>query len=1054
MSLPRMAIGRPVFTTMVALIVILLGGVSLTRLPIDLMPDITFPMISVSTTYENASPSIIEELVTRPIEEGLSAVPGVTEISSSSAEGISVVRVRFAWGTDLAEASADVRDRLDRVIGRLPDEVERPILFKFDTSAFPVMMMGVKSELDPIELRTLIEDRVKYRIEQKPGVAQFSVWGGLEREIRVALDPDRLRALEISASDVVDAITAANVNQPAGFIERGNYEVTLRAPGEFESTEEIEDTLVTMRAGAPIRVRDLAKVQDAHALVRRIARIDGVPAMRLSVTKQSGANTVEVADRVLKEIDLLNNEYRGQFEIVTIVNTAEYIQNSIENVAQSAIIGGGLAVFILLLFLRNLRSTLVITVVIPVSIIATFALLYFCGITLNLMTLGGLALGVGMLMDNAIVVIENTCRLGEYEGQAPAEAAENGTGEVLMAIIASTLTTLAVFFPLMFIQGMAGIMFRQLALVVSFSLLCSLVVAVTLVPMLSAKWIRHRRPEDALAPPRGRAERLFRWSERLFTLIEDDYKRLLHLALGRRWLVASLAAALLGVSIFLALGIGTELMPKTDEGEVNVTLERDVGTRLSLLDETTRKAEAIVQGAVPELVRMNASMGADRWARGGANRVSLRLDVGKRAARRAAGMRSDVQISAALRKELAVLPGVKVRVREGSGLIGRMTGGGENAVSVEVRGYDFEESARVVEQVRRIMDQVDGLKDIRVSREAGQPEEQIRPDRVKAEIHQLTVRRISEFLETCLAGTVAGTYRERGKEYDIRVRLGDAERLDLDDIMNLVLRNSEGALVALKTVMSTRPSLSPTFIERRNQERVVTINANLENRDLGSVIAELDVLLDRGKILPQGFDIQFVGDYEDQQSAFKELVLGMALAIILVYMVMACQYESLRDPLVVMFTVPLGFIGVSFTLFLTRSTFNVQSFIGCIMLAGIVVNNAILLVDQINLLRRRDGYALRPAIEEAGRRRLRPILMTSLTTILGVLPLALGMGEGGEAQAPMARAVAGGLASATFITLLVVPVVYSAFEEFHFRRRPPEADAETAEPGAAGAPAK
>ncbi len=491
MNIVRFAIQRPIFTTMVTLAVVILGGVSLTRLPIDLMPDITFPSVSIMTEYENANPEVVEELVTRPIEEAMAAVPGAEEVSSSSSEGSSNVTVKFAWGTDLDAASADVRDRLDRVIGKLPDDAERPVLFKFDTASMPIVFIGVTSEMDPVELRKLLDDQVKFRIESIAGVASLNIFGGREREISIDVDPYRVRALGISMNRIVAVLRLANINRPAGYVDSGNYEITIRAPGEFSSIREIEDTVIIQKDGVPVRIKDVATVTDGMARVRRIARIDGRDGVRMAVTKQSGSN-IQVAAKVIEEFEKVQRDF-SHLNIKIIMNSADYINNSIANVSQSAIVGGGLAIIIILIFLRNVLSTLVIAVSIPVSIIATFGLLFQQGLTLNLITLGGLALGVGMLVDNSIVVLENIYRIRDEEGLEPDEAAEKGANEVISAIIASTLTTLVVFMPVAFMTGMAGLMFTQLALVVSFSLLCSLAAAIVIVPMLAAKVMKAQK---------------------------------------------------------------------------------------------------------------------------------------------------------------------------------------------------------------------------------------------------------------------------------------------------------------------------------------------------------------------------------------------------------------------------------------------------------------------------------------------------------------------------------------------------------------------------------
>lgn len=1016
MKLSQFSVHRPIFTIMIMLIIILLGLVSLRRLPIDLMPDITFPTLSVSTSYGNAAPAEIEQLISRPIESAMSAVAGVEEITSSSREGRSIIRISFAWGTDLDAAANDIRDRLDRIIGRLPEDAERPMLRKFDPSAFPILIMGASGDLDLLEMRRIIDTQVKYRIERVPGVAAFDLWGGSDREIQVNFLTEKINALELSLDQISGMISAANRNVPGGTLERGNLDVAVRTSGEYTRLDELRNTVVATRQGVPIRLGEIASVEDTSTRAERIIRINGKPGIYGAISKQSGTNTVQVARRVHQEIEQINRDI-PQIHLTPIIDTSDYIERSITNVGTTALYGGILAVFVLLFFLRNIPSTVVIATAIPISIIATFALMYFGGFTLNIMTLGGLALGVGMMVDSSIVVLENIHRLRET-GLNGVEAAVDGSDEVTAAIIAGTFTTLAVFLPLIFMRGMAGVMFKQLAYIISFALLCSLFVALTLVPTLSA------RLHDFVVVENGnnkKDHRLYRISERLFRSVEDSYKGFLDFALKHRILVIVGAVLLVAGSIALIPLVGVEFMPATDEGEVRVSAEMQVGTRLGVLDDMFRPIEAMVKQAVPEAKTMLTTIGGG-WGGGAAGlRITL-VPVKERS-------RSSEEIAAALRRLLTNIPGMQFRIRAGQGMfLLRRMGGDSERVQIEIRGYDLETADALVEQVQQMARTVDGVTDVRLSRETGNPEDLIMIDRLKAADMGLTVSQIADMFKTAIRGSVATYYRERGDEFPIRVKLKDAERLELKELLDLTITNSSGEPVVLRNVVRVESRTGPTRIERKNQERIATISANISGRDLGSIVADMRERLQSIPV-PRDFSIGFGGDVEEQRKAFQELLLSLILALVLVYIVMACLYESLREPFIVMFSVPLAIIGVVLMLFLTETTFNVQSFIGCIMLGGIVVNNAILLVDHINLLRRRDGLDLREAIEEAGRRRLRPILMTSFTTMLALSPLAIGIGEGGETQAPLARAVIGGLASSTLITLVFIPVIYSIFEK-------------------------
>ncbi len=920
MTLPRFAVERPVLTVMVTLIVMILGGISFLRVPIDLMPDVSYPTLSMSVSYGNASPEEMEELVTRPLEEAVSAVPGVQEFSSESMEGSCRVRVMFAWGTDLDAAANDVRDRLDRVAARLPEDATKPTLRKFDISSFPILILGAASDLDPVQIRKLIEDQVKYRVERVPGVAALDVFGGYSREIHVRFDKDKVKALGLSLDSVLAKLAAENVNVPGGVIEKGNLEVLIRTRGQFADLDEIRETTVALRDGVPVLLGEVAEIADSWEKETRIVRINGKPGIQMAVNKQSGANTVAVAKGVMDELAKINEDL-PQVKLTPIINTSGYIETAIGNVTESAVYGGLLAVVILFFFLRSVRSTLIIATSIPFSIVATFALIYFGGFTINLMTLGGLALGVGMLLDNSIVVLENIFRLGET-GMPRRQAAINGSGEVTMAIIASTLTTLAVFLPLIFVRGMAGVIFKQLSFVVAFSLACSLFTALTLVPMLSARLIGSSAglPPGIPAPAARRLSPLGRF----FRGLENNYMDLLRFSLRHKALVVLGAMAALGGSLALIPLIGVELMPTADEGEVRVRAEMETGTRLSVLREKFDVIEKMVTAAVPEMKSSVTEIGGGGGGPGGGhasgNSGSMRISLKPKAERK----RSDQEISADLQKMLSVMPGVKFRVSPGSGMfMMRMMSGGTERLQVEVRGHDLATADKLAERVRQEIEEVDGVTYTSVSREPGNPEEWIAIDRKMAADMKLTVSQVAKFVETSLTGTGAGFFRESGDEYKILVQIKDAERLKLYDLMDLTVTNPDGQPVALRNIASIESRTGPTRISRDNQERVVTVSGNISGRDMGSIIRDARERL-KSVPVPEDFSVVFAGDYEEQQKTFTELLLSLILSIVLVYMVMACQYESLLDPFIVMFSVPLAIIGVAVMLFLTRTSFNMQ----------------------------------------------------------------------------------------------------------------------------------
>jgi HAE1 family hydrophobic/amphiphilic exporter-1 len=1020
MSLSEFSVKRPIFITMVTMIVVIVGVVSLTRLRIDLLPSIELPTLTIRTQYEGASPVVMERLVTQIIEEIVGTVPGVEEMTSQSSEGNSSVRVSFVWGTDIDAAALDVQATLEDEINELPDDIVRPRVSKFDIASFPVVILGISSDLDPVELTNLIEDQIRYRFGRIPGVAQVDLWGGFNREVRIELDPDRINALGLPLDRILQAVRDANLDLPAGRIEEGRYEVTLRAPAEFANLDQIRDTVIIERGGAAVTLSQIAEVTDTYEKLSRIVRVNGERGLRVAIRKQADANTVEVSKRVLAEIDAVNEAF-PQIRIIPVINQGNFIERSIANVARSVLYGGGLAICVLLFFLRNLRSTVVISLAIPISVIATFSLIYFGGFTLNLMTLGGLALGVGMMVDSSIVVLENIYRRRKENRESPENASVEGTQEVASAIIASTITTLVIFLPLVFVRGVSGILFQELAYVIIFALVCSLMVSLSLVPMLASNLLK--KPEE-LRNNRARwIAHLTDTSSALFIKLENGYRDLIRWVLDHRLKTIFMASAVLGASLLLLPMIGTEFLPPSDEGEVRVTGEMEVGTRLELVDEQTRKMEEIVFKAVPEAVSSVVSVGASGWRPDASAQGNIRISLSPATQRE----RSNVKIAEDLRRRLTGhISGMSIRTRapQGQFLLDRILGGDEG-LTIEVRGFDLHILDTLANNVAASISDVPGITDVDTSREAGIPQQEIRVDRDKVADLGLSVRDVTEILETAIAGTKAGEFRTQGNSYRILVQLKDAEKRSLDEILNLTLTTASGEQVALRNVVMTEQSRGPVLIDRKDQQRLATVTANVSGRDLGSIAGDVQTILNRLP-RPVGYDLIVAGNYEEQQKSFDELMISLVLALILVYMVLASQYESLRDPLVVMMSVPLAAVGVLVILFLTNTTLNLQSYIGCIMLGGIVVNNAILLVDQASQLCR-DKMSVREAVAEAGRRRLRPILMTTFTTILALLPLAFGIGEGADAQAPLARAVVGGLTGSTLITLVLIPAVYSLF---------------------------
>ena len=1031
MNLTHLAIRRPVFITVVFLIITLLGSVSFMRLPVDLMPDVSFPTLTVQSNYGGVGPEEMEELVSIPLERALSATPGIEEITSRSSEGNSRIRLSFAWGTDLDSATDEVRARLDRVRGQLPDDASTPTVFKFDVSDIPIIFMGVSGEMGPLELREFTDKQLKYRFERIAGVAQANVWGGLSREIHVNLDRSQMHALRMNPNQVMAALRRENVNEPVGQVVEGDFEVLMRTEGEYQSLDEIRRTMVTRRGGQPVYISDIAEVEDSYQEVRSLVRIDGRPGLRMGVWKQSGANTVDVAKEVQKEIERANQDF-GHIHISSIMDTSKFIESAVANVRNAALYGSLLAVFILLLFLRNFRSTLVVAISIPISVIAAFGLMYFYGFTLNTVTFAGLALGVGVLVDNAIVVLENIFR-HRQEGVERKEAARRGTKEVALAITASTLTTIVVFLPVVFMSGVTGVLFQQLAWVVSISLFCSLLVSLTLVPLLSSRFVRVREPNPSNLLY-GLVHRMALGLEAL----DKSYAQGIRWSLRHPGLIIFATLVLLLSSLMLLPFIGFELEPETDEGEVMINLELAEGTRLEVTEQFALRAEEMVKEQVPEARSVMTEVGSQGgWRSATTHTVNMRVSLTPKSER----TRSSQEVARALQPSFGSLPGVVTRIRaSGGGYMRRMGQGGQDRLSLDIRGYDIDQSFNLAVQIKRMAESLEGVSDARISRSAGRPESQIIIDRDKASTMGLSVSDIATTIETSVGGTRATYFREGGEEYGILVRYKKEDRLSTEDVLAIPIQTPGGQVVPLQSLVRFERSEGPLEIQRKDQQRVVTVLANLSGtRDIGSVVGEFQEQL-RSLNVPPDLAIVFSGEWEEQQEAFRLLQLSLALAVILVYLVMAAQFESFKYPFLIMFSLPLASIGVLLALFLTDTTFNTQAFVGAIMLVGIAVNNAIVLVDYVLQLQRDHGLSLVDSLVTGGRRRLRPILMTTLTTVLGLTPMALGLGEGAELQAPMARVLIGGLMSSTLITLFLVPTLFLTMEKVRFGRRQEKLD--------------
>ena len=1020
MNLTQTAVKRPIATTMVFLIVIVLGVMGFRFLPVDLLPQIEYPQLTVRTNYPNVGPEEIETLITDRVENALAGVPNVESMRSRSEEGQSRVTMEFSQGTNIDEAANDVRAAIDRIRDDFPPEVESPRIWKFDPDNFPVVILGAKSRRNMEELTRILEREISQRFEQIPGAGSVDVWGGVYREIQVQLKRDRLASSQLSANDVRQALLRENVTLPGGDMREGISDMYVRTRGEYRSVEEIANTIITVVDGMPIRLRDVAEVVDGYQDINRLVQIDGQPMVRLGVRKQSGANTVAVAREARAIMERINRE-RDDIELMLVIDQSQFIQNSINNVQQSALWGGLLAVLILYFFLRNGSTTFIIALSIPISIIATFGLLFFNDLTLNQMSFGGLALGIGLIVDNAIVVLENMVRLRE-NGRKLEESALTGTRQVSGAIVASTLTTIVIFIPVLFMQTVSGMLFRELALVVVFALLCSLLVALSLVPMLGSRFL-------TVKAGGGNDRRLHARLGDWFVRLETGYSRLLERVLRHRKMVFAVTTLLLVITFLLWPLLPVELAPQTDADEIGVDLEMAQGTNIAVVNEYLRELERIVRESAPmdEVRHMTIEI------RNGDAEVELALY--------GADERSinSFELADQIRRNVSgKIPGAEIRVEAQSGLwmLRRLFGsGGSQALQLELRGYDLDLADRLAKNIQQIMERVPEIEDVRVSRREGRPEQNLIVDREKIADLGLSVSQVAEVIQTNVGGSRAGVFREGGEEFPITVRLQPDDRLSTLDLGNVPVRTGSGLIIPVSAVVHTEHRRSPTTIERIDGQRVTYITANLRSgAALGDVIEKLEGEL-RDFTLPESFSLVFSGEYEEQQKARRDFTLSILMAVVLIYMVMAAQFERFLDPLIVMVTVPLAFIGVVPTLLLTGTSLNMQSLMGVVMLIGIVVNNAIVLVDYINLMRREQSLGIREAVVQAGRLRLRPILMTTCTTVLGMLPLAFGGGAGGEIQAALARSVIGGLTVSTLITLVLIPAVYTSVHDMLGRVR-------------------
>jgi HAE1 family hydrophobic/amphiphilic exporter-1 len=1028
MNIARIAVHRPVAISMLVLAPVLLGAVCLTRLPVDLLPKVTLPTIAVMTTWPNVAPEEIEAQVTRPIEQAVSAVPGLYQVSSNTTEGSSMVRVQFRWGYDIGQAAVDVLQLVQRAQQNFPDDatLQIPIIRKFDPNQFPILIFGVSGEADPVKLRTVFDNQITPMIESADGVASAVVSGGQERAIIIDVDPVKLSAHGLALSQVTKRIVQENLNLPAGIARQGNTEYIIRSLGWITTPEQLRGLPIASVGDQIVTLGQVADVRDEHEETRIYTRFNGDPAVGLVISKQSGANTITTAKAVLAKVEEVKKLY-PHLKFGIAYNQAQFIETSINDVKISALIGGFLAIFILLFFLRNIPSTVVVGLSIPISIVSTFSLLYLAGFTLNTMSLGGLALATGLIVDDAVVVLENIFRHMERDGKGIWEAAIDGTGEILSAVFASTWTVMVVFLPLIFIKGQAGQMFTQFALVVIFSLLISLIVAATVVPMLATRLISgaaHAENLNGGATSESFMQRLFhRWGL-WFDQLDQSYRNGLQWALSHRlWVVGG--AVLITLAVVPLMGqIGTEMMPQADSGDLNVNVKLPVGTALATTDRVMQQIERIVL-ANKNVATAFASAGAQ--IRGGSVGSPVPFQGSLTVKLKDERKVSTLSVIRDLRKKIGAIPGVTARMEQTDLVSMIMTGGSQN-LQVNIFGDDLGTLSRLAKELMPKVRAIPGLENVDVNWQEAMPEIQWVVDRDKASQLGLSFQDIASTINTATNGSIAGHYQEAGFQYPIVVQMPESQRKTVAEMLRLVVRPSggSGSGVLLSQVAHPVYSTGPSQITRQDRQRYIAVTGMPQGRSQGEVQADVEKAL-QTMSFPFGYYWGWGTNQQRQAEEFAGLGLAVFLAIGLIYMLLASQFEALLHPLTILLSVPLAATGVALALFLSGRHFGLTAFIGTLMLVGIVVKNGILLVDYTNQLRAR-GIPRDDALLQAGPTRLRPILMTASAAILGMLPVAIGLGEGSEVQAPMATAVIGGLITSTVLTLFVVPVAYSLLD--------------------------
>lgn len=1027
MSIYSSAVKRPIMTTLCFVAITIMGLFSLAKLPIDLLPDIETNTILVMTTYDGASAQDIEQNVTRPLENTLNSVEHLKHISSKSRENISVITLEFEFGYDIDALTNDVRDKLDMISSYLPDDAQTPIIFKFSTDMIPIMLLSVQAEESMPGLYKILDDAVANPLARVDGVGSVSISGAPKREIHIYVDPVRLEAYNLSIETISSLIAAENRNIPGGVFDIGSDTYSLRVQGEFGTPEQMRDIVVGSKDGKNIYLHQVARIDDSLEERAQKTHTDGKKGAMIIIQKQSGANSVEISNKVLEMLPSLQKRLPSDVKLGMIVDTSENINNTIDSLVETVLYALLFVIIVVFAFLGRWRATMIICITIPISLIASFIYLAMTGTSLNIISLSSLSISIGMVVDDAIVVLENVTTHIE-RGSDPKQAAIHGTNEVGISVIASTLTLIAVFFPLTLVTGMTGVLFRQLGWMVTIMMIISTTCALSLTPMLCSqllrKGVKHGKFYNLLFTPINKG----------LDALDRAYGRSLNFVVTHKISSIIVCTAIFILSIFLLRFVGTEFFPTQDNGRLGVSLELPIGTRVEIADEVTERLAKEWREKYPEIKVLNYTTGQassdNTFASlqdNGSHIVSMNISLVDLDERE----RGITEIAQLMREDLKNYPEFKKQqVNVGGSRGGGM--GGQSTIDYEIYGYDFEETDSVAQQLKRILQGVKGTADIIISRADYQPEYQVDFDREKLAIYGLNLQTAATYLRNRINGSLASQYREDGEEYDIKVMYAPEHRTSISDIENILIYSSTGKAVRVKDVGKVVERFSPPTIERKDRERIITVSTVVADVPMSEVVAASQAEIAKMDI-PAGINIELSGSYEDQQEAFGDLLMLGLLIIILVYIVMAAQFESYVYPGIIMTSLPFAFTGVFLLLFLTGHNLNVMSMIGAIMLIGIVVKNGIVLIDYISLNRER-GMSIRTSVVNGGESRLRPIIMTALTTILGMVPMAVSSGQGAEMWQPMGVAVIGGLTFSTLLTLFYVPAMYCLFASVGVKR--------------------